>query len=94
MISDIKKTAEQKMAKSVEAFKNELHKIRTGRAHPGLLDQVHVDYYGSMVPISQVAEFQAQVLVPRGGSSCAAFNSLPSHAAVFTSLAGTKRSTK
>jgi ribosome recycling factor len=54
-IADTKKTAEQKMAKSVEAFKNELHKIRTGRAHPGLLDQVHVDYYGSMVPISQVA---------------------------------------
>ncbi|MDE2276033.1 MAG: ribosome recycling factor [Burkholderiales bacterium] len=54
-IPEIKKTAEQKMAKSVEAFKNELHKIRTGRAHPGLLDQVHVDYYGSMVPISQVA---------------------------------------
>ncbi len=54
-IADIKKTAETKMAKSVEAFKNELHKIRTGRAHPGLLDQVHVDYYGSMVPISQVA---------------------------------------
>ncbi len=54
-IPEIKKTAEQKMSKSVEAFKNELHKIRTGRAHPGLLDQVHVDYYGSMVPISQVA---------------------------------------
>ena len=54
-IADIKKTAEQKMAKSIEAFKNELHKIRTGRAHPGILDQVHVDYYGSMVPISQVA---------------------------------------
>ena len=54
-IPEIKKTAEQKMAKTVEAFKNELHKIRTGRAHPGLLDQVHVDYYGSMVPISQVA---------------------------------------
>ena len=54
-ISDIKKTATEKMGKSVEAFKNELHKIRTGRAHPGLLDQVHVDYYGSMVPISQVA---------------------------------------
>jgi ribosome recycling factor len=49
-IADIKKTAETKMAKSVEA-----QKIRTGRAHPGLLDQVHVDYYGSMVPISQVA---------------------------------------
>jgi ribosome recycling factor len=54
-IAEIKKTAEQKMARSVESFKNELHKIRTGRAHPGLLDQVHVDYYGSMVPISQVA---------------------------------------
>jgi ribosome recycling factor len=54
-IADIKKTAHDKMGKSVEAFKNELHKIRTGRAHPGLLDQVHVDYYGSSVPISQVA---------------------------------------
>ena len=46
-IADIKKTAEQKMARSIEAFKNELHKIRTGRAHPGILDQVQVDYYGS-----------------------------------------------
>jgi ribosome recycling factor len=54
-IADIKKTAEGKMAKSLEALKNELHKIRTGRAHPGILDQVHVDYYGSSVPISQVA---------------------------------------
>ena len=54
-IPDIKKTAESKMGKSIEAFKNELHKIRTGRAHPGLLDQVQVDYYGSSVPISQVA---------------------------------------
>jgi ribosome recycling factor len=54
-VADIKKTAEQKMGKSIEAFKNELHKIRTGRAHPGLLDQVQVDYYGSSVPISQVA---------------------------------------
>jgi ribosome recycling factor len=54
-IPEIKKTAEQKMGKSVESMKGELHKIRTGRAHPGLLDQVHVDYYGSMVPISQVA---------------------------------------
>ena len=53
IIQDIKKTAEAKMGKTVEAFKHELHKIRTGRAHPGLLDQVHVDYYGSMVPISQ-----------------------------------------
>jgi ribosome recycling factor len=54
-IADIKKIAETKMGKSVEALKNELHKIRTGRAHPGLLDQVHVEYYGSMVSISQVA---------------------------------------
>ena len=54
-IADIKKTAETKMAKTIESFKGELQKIRTGRAHPGLLDQVHVDYYGSMVPISQVA---------------------------------------
>ncbi len=53
--ADIKKNAEQKMARSVEAFKVELQKIRTGRAHPGILDQVQVDYYGSMLPISQVA---------------------------------------
>jgi ribosome recycling factor len=53
--AEIKKTAETKMARSVEAFKGELQKIRTGRAHPGLLDQVHVEYYGSQVPISQVA---------------------------------------
>lgn len=54
-IAEIKKNAEAKMAKSVEAFKNELQKIRTGRAHPGILDQVHVDYYGSSLPLSQVA---------------------------------------
>jgi ribosome recycling factor len=54
-IADIKKNAEFKMAKSLEALKSDLQKIRTGRAHPGILDQVHVDYYGSMVPISQVA---------------------------------------
>ncbi len=54
-IAEIKRSAESRMAKSVDALKAELHKIRTGRAHPGILDQVHVDYYGSMVPISQVA---------------------------------------
>ena len=54
-IADIKKNAEQKMLKSIEAFKNELSKVRTGRAHPGILDQVQIDYYGSLVPISQVA---------------------------------------
>ena len=54
-ISDIKKGAEQKMTRSIESFKSELQKIRTGRAHPGILDQVQVDYHGSMLPISQVA---------------------------------------
>ena len=54
-IDEIKKTAEGKMLRSIEAFKTELQKIRTGRAHPGILDQVQVDYYGAMVPISQVA---------------------------------------
>jgi ribosome recycling factor len=54
-MAEVRKTAETKMHKSVEALKHELQKIRTGRAHPGLLDQVHVDYYGSMVPLSQVA---------------------------------------
>jgi ribosome recycling factor len=54
-IAEIKKNAEAKMAKSLEALKNDLHKIRTGRAHPGILDQVQVEYYGSLVPISQVA---------------------------------------
>ena len=53
--ADIKKTAETKMGRTIESFKGELQKIRTGRAHTGLLDQVHVEYYGSHVPISQVA---------------------------------------
>src|SRR6187397_3049278 len=54
-IAEIKKTAEQKMGRSIESLKNDLQKIRTGRAHTGILDQVHVDYYGSPVPISNVA---------------------------------------
>ncbi|ESS50284.1 ribosome recycling factor [Ralstonia solanacearum SD54] len=54
-MADIKKSAEQKMQKSIDAFKADLAKVRTGRAHTGLLDHVQVDYYGSMVPISQVA---------------------------------------
>jgi ribosome recycling factor len=54
-IADIKKNAEAKMARSVDAFKNDLQKIRTGRAHAGMLDQIHVEYYGSDVPLSQVA---------------------------------------
>ena len=54
-VADIKKGAEQKMQRSIEAFKCDLAKIRTGRAHTGLLDHIQVDYYGSPVPISQVA---------------------------------------
>ena len=54
-IADIKKNAETKMEQSIAAFKNNLTKIRTGRANPALLDAVMVEYYGSMVPLSQVA---------------------------------------
>jgi len=54
-IADIKKNAETKMEQSIAAFKNNLSKIRTGRASPALLDAVQVEYYGSMVPLSQVA---------------------------------------
>ncbi len=55
MIADIKKTAEDKMKKSLEALKHDLMKVRTGRAHTGILDHVMVDYYGSPVPVNQVA---------------------------------------
>ena len=54
-IAEIRKAAEQKMHKSVEALKHDLTKIRTGRAHTGLLDHIQVDYYGALVPLSQVA---------------------------------------
>jgi ribosome recycling factor len=54
-IADIRTNAEAKMDQSIAAFKNNLTKIRTGRANPALLDSVQVDYYGSMVPITQVA---------------------------------------
>lgn len=54
-IVEIKQHAEQKMQQSIDSFKNGLTKIRTGRANPGLLDTVQVEYYGSMVPITQVA---------------------------------------
>ena len=55
MTADIKTNMQTKMDQSIVAFKNNLQKIRTGRANPALLDTVHVDYYGSMVPLSQVA---------------------------------------
>lgn len=54
-IDEIKKTLDGKMDQSIAAFKNNLTKIRTGRANPALLDTVHVDYYGAMLPLSQVA---------------------------------------
>lgn len=60
MIADIKKDAEQRMKKSIEALRNDLTKIRTGRAHPSLLDQVVVEYYGSEVPLSQVANVTSE----------------------------------
>lgn len=55
MIEDVIEDARGRMAKSIDAFRTELSKIRTGRAHPSLLDHVSVDYYGSPTPINQVA---------------------------------------
>jgi ribosome recycling factor len=56
MLAELRKTTEQKMAKSVEAFKVDLSRVRTGRAHTGLLDHVLVDYYGAPTPLNQVAK--------------------------------------
>ena len=55
MLEEVKKNADQKMHKSLEALKNDLAKVRTGRAHTGLLDHVMVEYYGSLVAVNQVA---------------------------------------
>jgi ribosome recycling factor len=55
MIADVKKTAEQKMQKSLDALKTDLGKVRTGRAHTGILDHITVDYYGTQMPLNQVA---------------------------------------
>ncbi len=55
MIPELKKSTEQKMQKSLESLKSDLGKVRTGRAHTGILDHVQVDYYGSLMPINQVA---------------------------------------
>jgi ribosome recycling factor len=56
VIAELKKTTDQKMDKSVQAFKADLGKVRTGRAHTGILDHVMVDYYGTPTPINQVAK--------------------------------------
>ena len=55
-IAELKKTTDLKMNKTIEAFKTDLAKVRTGRAHTGLLDHVMVDYYGTQTPINQVAK--------------------------------------
>ena len=58
MIAEIRKSAEQKMARTIESLKVDLGKVRTGRAHTGLLDHVMVDYYGTMTAIPKVANVQ------------------------------------
>lgn len=60
MIDEITEDAERRMQKSIEALKNELAKIRTGRAHPSLLDHITVDYYGSETALSQVANVSVE----------------------------------
>jgi ribosome recycling factor len=65
-IADIKKTVEAKMDQSIAAFKNNLTKIRTGRANPALLDTIQVDYYGSMVP-ARFTNHQCSALGKRHG---------------------------
>jgi ribosome recycling factor len=59
-IAEVRQSAEQKMQRSIESLKTSLAKVRTGRAHAGLLDHIMVDYYGSMVPIGQVANVTVQ----------------------------------
>ncbi|MCH8477555.1 MAG: ribosome recycling factor [Wenzhouxiangella sp.] len=60
MLNEIKKAADSRMVKSVAALKNELAKIRTGRAHPSLLEHITVEYYGSEVPLNQAASISAE----------------------------------
>ena len=59
-IAEVRESAEQKMQKSIESLRASLAKVRTGRAHAGLLDHIHVDYYGTSVPIGQVANVTVQ----------------------------------
>ncbi len=60
MINDVKKAAEQRMQRGIEAFKEDMRKLRTGRAHAGLLEQVMVEYYGTNVPIKQTANISVE----------------------------------
>ena len=61
-IADVKSSADQKMLKALDALKTSLSRIRTGRAHVGILDHIHVDYYGSSVPIGQVANITGETV--------------------------------
>ena len=60
MINEIKKDAEARMQKTIESLHHNLNKIRTGRAHPSILDAVQVEYYGSMMPLNQVASVNVE----------------------------------
>ncbi|NYT27097.1 MAG: ribosome recycling factor [Candidatus Thiodubiliella endoseptemdiera] len=60
MLNEIQQDADERMSKSLASLENNFSKIRAGRAHPSLLEQIQVDYYGSMVPISQVANISAE----------------------------------
>jgi len=60
MLEDIKKDATQRMAKGVQAFRNDLKKLRTGRAHPSLVEHLRVEYYGNEVPLNQVANISVE----------------------------------
>ena len=60
MINDVKKEAEQRMQRGIEAFKEDLRKLRTGRAHAGLLEHVMVEYYGTNVPVKQTANISVE----------------------------------
>ncbi|WMC09482.1 ribosome recycling factor [Oceanimonas pelagia] len=60
MINDIKTDAKTRMEKSVEALKTQMNKVRTGRAHPSLLDSIHVDYYGASTPLNQLANITTE----------------------------------
>ena len=60
MINDIQKDADQRMDKTIESFRHDLAKVRTGRAHPSLLEHITVPYYGADTPINQVASIRVQ----------------------------------
>lgn len=60
MLNDLKKDAESRMSKAVDALSNNFNKIRTGRAHPSILDGIHVSYYGAETPLNQLANINVE----------------------------------